>query len=316
MCPFTVISFPPFMSLLTLWSESCSVVSDSFPPHGLYSPWNSPGQNIGVSSFPFSRGSSQLRDLSQGLIALQENSLPAESQGVSFELFYLSRSWGASLVSADSSVVEYFVYVSNFWLWAHLGCLFSMEASCALGFGRVLTKWFYVSFCQFPKSFIGLESAFMLIYGLGVPELCKSCTFRSCKCIWNVFRDLVTHRELFLCLPEPLPESRFLATFLNQWLEDSSLSRPLPLWKNLGISPPVGFLQPLSLRTHRSANVSSYRHSTLSLSSGNFISLSLNMYFTFFIIVFYPRFLHLFNFWRNALPQTTVLLNLEIPSHF
>ena len=89
-------------------------MSDSLRPHGLYGPWNSPGQNIGVSSFPFSRGSSQLRDLSQGLIALQENSLPAESQGVSFELFYLSRSWGASLVSADSSVVEYFVYVSNF----------------------------------------------------------------------------------------------------------------------------------------------------------------------------------------------------------
>ena len=30
-------------------SESCSVVSDSFWPRGLYSPWNSPGQNTGVS---------------------------------------------------------------------------------------------------------------------------------------------------------------------------------------------------------------------------------------------------------------------------
>ena len=34
-------------------SESHSVVSDSLRPHGLYSPWNSPGQNTGVfSSFP------------------------------------------------------------------------------------------------------------------------------------------------------------------------------------------------------------------------------------------------------------------------
>ena len=34
-------------------SESCSVMSDSFQPHGLYSPWNSPGQNTGVDSlFP------------------------------------------------------------------------------------------------------------------------------------------------------------------------------------------------------------------------------------------------------------------------
>ena len=31
-------------------SESCSVVSDSLGPHGLYSPWNSPGQNTGVGS--------------------------------------------------------------------------------------------------------------------------------------------------------------------------------------------------------------------------------------------------------------------------
>ena len=29
-------------------SESHSVVSDSLRPHGLYSPWDSPGQNTGV----------------------------------------------------------------------------------------------------------------------------------------------------------------------------------------------------------------------------------------------------------------------------
>ena len=29
---------------------SCSVVSNSLQPHGLYSPWNSPGQNTGVGS--------------------------------------------------------------------------------------------------------------------------------------------------------------------------------------------------------------------------------------------------------------------------
>ena len=31
-------------------TESCSVLSDSLPPHGRYSPWNSPGQNTGVGS--------------------------------------------------------------------------------------------------------------------------------------------------------------------------------------------------------------------------------------------------------------------------
>ena len=46
-------------------SESRSVVSDSLWLHGLHSPWNSPGQNIGVVAFPFSRGSSQPRDWTQ-----------------------------------------------------------------------------------------------------------------------------------------------------------------------------------------------------------------------------------------------------------
>ena len=31
-------------------SESRSAVSNSLRPHGLYTPWNSPGQNTGVGS--------------------------------------------------------------------------------------------------------------------------------------------------------------------------------------------------------------------------------------------------------------------------
>ena len=31
-------------------SENHSVVLDSLRPHGLYSPWNSPGQNTGMGS--------------------------------------------------------------------------------------------------------------------------------------------------------------------------------------------------------------------------------------------------------------------------
>ena len=37
-------------------SESCSVVSDSLWPHGLYSLWDSPGQNTGVSSLSLLQG--------------------------------------------------------------------------------------------------------------------------------------------------------------------------------------------------------------------------------------------------------------------
>ena len=39
-----------------LISESCSVVSDSLRPHGLYSPRNSPGQNTGVGSLSLLQG--------------------------------------------------------------------------------------------------------------------------------------------------------------------------------------------------------------------------------------------------------------------
>ena len=37
-------------------SESHSVVSNSLPPHGLYSPRNSPGQNTGVGSLSLLQG--------------------------------------------------------------------------------------------------------------------------------------------------------------------------------------------------------------------------------------------------------------------
>ena len=37
-------------------SESHSVMSDSLQTHGLYSPWNSPGQNTGVGNFSLLQG--------------------------------------------------------------------------------------------------------------------------------------------------------------------------------------------------------------------------------------------------------------------
>ena len=46
-------------------SESRSVVSSSLWPHGLYSPWNSLGQNTGVGSLSLLQGSSQPREWTQ-----------------------------------------------------------------------------------------------------------------------------------------------------------------------------------------------------------------------------------------------------------
>ena len=48
-------------------SESCSVVSDSLKPQGLYSPWNSPGQNTGVDSLSLLLGIFPTQGSNQGL---------------------------------------------------------------------------------------------------------------------------------------------------------------------------------------------------------------------------------------------------------
>ena len=48
---YEILSFPPLFFFL-----SHSVVSDSLRPHGLYSPWNSPGQNTGVGGLPLLQG--------------------------------------------------------------------------------------------------------------------------------------------------------------------------------------------------------------------------------------------------------------------
>ena len=49
-------------------SESCSVVPSSLQPHGLYSPWNSAGQNTGVGSLSLLQWIFPAQDLNWGLL--------------------------------------------------------------------------------------------------------------------------------------------------------------------------------------------------------------------------------------------------------
>ena len=57
---------------LLKWSESPSVVSDSLWPHGLYSPWNSPGQKTGVGSLSLFQGIFPTRELNRGLLPCRQ----------------------------------------------------------------------------------------------------------------------------------------------------------------------------------------------------------------------------------------------------
>ena len=53
----------------SIWeSQSSSFVSDSLRPHGLYSPWNSPGQNTGVGSLSLLQGIFPTQESNRGLL--------------------------------------------------------------------------------------------------------------------------------------------------------------------------------------------------------------------------------------------------------
>ena len=63
-------------------SESRSIMSDSLRPHGLYSSWNSLGQNTGWSGQPFpSPGHLPNPGIEPRCSILQADSIPAEPQG-------------------------------------------------------------------------------------------------------------------------------------------------------------------------------------------------------------------------------------------
>ena len=53
-------------------SESRSVVSDSLWPHGLYSPWSSPGQNTGVGSLSLLQGIFPTQGSTPGLLPCRQ----------------------------------------------------------------------------------------------------------------------------------------------------------------------------------------------------------------------------------------------------
>ena len=59
-------------------AQSCLTLCD---PHGIYSPWNSPGQNIGVGSCSLLQGGLPNPRIEPRSPALQADSLPAEPPG-------------------------------------------------------------------------------------------------------------------------------------------------------------------------------------------------------------------------------------------
>ena len=63
---------PSALSSTESESESHSVVSDSLRSHGLYSPWNSPGQNTEVGSLSLLQGIFPTQGLNPGLLYFRQ----------------------------------------------------------------------------------------------------------------------------------------------------------------------------------------------------------------------------------------------------
>ena len=79
--PWSIFFWFALIFIFHIESESHSFVSDSLQPHGLYSPWNSPGQNTGVGSLPFSRVIFPTQGLNPGFLHCRWILYPLNHQG-------------------------------------------------------------------------------------------------------------------------------------------------------------------------------------------------------------------------------------------
>ena len=86
-------------------SESHSVVSDALRPHGLYSPWNSPGQNTGVGSWSLLQGIFPTQGLNPGLPHCRW--IPAEPPGKP------SSDFTCILIEENEYFVSYYLRARN-----------------------------------------------------------------------------------------------------------------------------------------------------------------------------------------------------------
>ena len=101
------------------WSESHSVVSYSLRPHGLYSPWNSPGQNTGVGSLsPPPRGHPK-PGIEPRPPVLHVDSLPAEDLNILYNNQRKNYFKNITCKLIFSVIVNYKIYhkIKSFWFY-------------------------------------------------------------------------------------------------------------------------------------------------------------------------------------------------------
>ena len=116
-------------------SESSSLISNLLQPHGLYSPWNSSGQNTEMGSLSLLQDIFQTQGLNPGLPTLQADSLPAEPAGKPF----IEKDFGAmhfTLVTSFNDTYSFW-YLVFLLLWSLRNskdsvCIFVFNQSCLI----------------------------------------------------------------------------------------------------------------------------------------------------------------------------------------
>ena len=112
------------------WSESLPVVSDSLRPHGLHSPWNSPGQNTGVGSLSQPRDWTQVSRIAGGFFTSwatgkpkntypfsRRSSQPRNQSGVSCIASRFFTNWAIRETQTDWSRIHLQCRISGFDPW-------------------------------------------------------------------------------------------------------------------------------------------------------------------------------------------------------
>ena len=93
-------------------SESCSVMSNSLPPHGLYSPWNSPGQNTGVGCPALLQGVFPAQGSNRGLPHCRQIWATTETQSICIYTILLSikkkKRWNYRLALLQQTFMKIF----------------------------------------------------------------------------------------------------------------------------------------------------------------------------------------------------------------
>ena len=113
-CQSCILS-PAFLSLYAYMqscSESYSVVSDFLWPHGLYSPWNSPGQNTGVGSLSLLQGIVPAQGLNPGLLHCRWILYQLSYKGSPYAEYIM---WNARLDEAQAGIKIARRNINNFW---------------------------------------------------------------------------------------------------------------------------------------------------------------------------------------------------------